>query len=66
MSRTEFGTNWEGPGDGTVYNPPGFFEYGTIVPIYTFVERDYVAAPAADSEDPYGTPAGTGVVAGEA
>jgi hypothetical protein len=43
MSRTEFGTNWEGPGDGTVYNPPGFFEYGTTVPVWTFAERDYVA-----------------------
>ena len=66
MYRTEFTPSWEGPGDGRNWNPPGFFEYSVSLAIYSFQERDYVERTSADSEDPNGPPAGTGVVSGEA
>ena len=42
MTRTEFTPSWEGPGDGTIYNSPGFFEYSTTLDIYSFETRDYI------------------------
>lgn len=66
MTRTEFTPSWEGPGDGTIYNSPGLFEYSTTLDIYSFETRDYIERKSNDPEDPNGPPLGTGVVAGEA
>lgn len=46
-------------------NHPGIFQYGEMIPLYSFKDRDYSARSSSIEDDPNGPYTGTGVVVGE-